>query len=102
MPRAIGPRHPNGQHTLHQPRARAVNLAALTGGMQPAFYLADRSAVADAFALMREHGDQAAGEARLKAHASRGIGNHIHFCRWRQVARLIALLDGGAGGATLH
>lgn len=47
--------------------------------------------VSEAETLIANHGIMAAEEARQRARASRDIGNHIDFCRWRQIERYIAL-----------
>jgi hypothetical protein len=56
----------------------------------------------DAAALIDAFGADAAGEAKARAAASRRVGNHIHFCRWREVERLIAALRAPAATGTLH
>lgn len=65
-------------------------------------YLADRDAVHDAAELIARHGDRAAGEAVRRADRSRDLGNARHFCRWRQIARLIELLARGEPAGTIH
>ena len=65
-------------------------------------YLPDRSAVADADELMRSFGDFAGGEAARRASQSRSVGNVVHYCRWRQIERMIARLAAGRGTASLH
>ena len=65
-------------------------------------YLADRGAVADAASLIAAHGPGAAFEAAVRANRSRSLGNHIHFCRWRQIERLVALLATNAACGTVH
>lgn len=66
-------------------------------------YLADRQDVADAAALIARHGTAAAArEAAARAGRSRDLGNHIHFCRWRQIGRLIAWLDETPAERTVH
>jgi hypothetical protein len=70
--------------------------------MSPMPYLHDRSTVADAEGLIREHGCGAAAQAAKRAHRSRGLGNHIHFCRWRQVARLINFLSEQRVSGSIH
>jgi hypothetical protein len=58
------------------------------------------AAYAEAAALIERFGDYAASEAALRADRSRDLGNVVHFCRWREVARLIDLLrDQGVIGA---
>ena len=55
-------------------------------------YLTDASEVALATELMTLYGDAAFDEAASRADHSRNIGNHLHFCRWRQIGRLIDLM----------
>lgn len=70
--------------------------------MPPAPYLQDRSFVSDAVALMRDHGADASAQAAKRASRSRGLGNHVHFCRWRQVGRLIDLMSDDRARGTIH
>ena len=65
-------------------------------------YLPDRSAASDAADLMTRFGDYAASEAAARADRSRELGNVIHFCRWRQIERMILLLSAGRGVHTIH
>ena len=65
-------------------------------------YLPDRSAATDAADLMTHYGDYAASEAAARADRSRELGNVIHFCRWRQIERLILLLEEGGRAQTIH
>lgn len=65
-------------------------------------YLAARGDVDDASALIAAFGDDAALEAAARADRSRDIGNHLHFCRWRQIERLVALLHGDRAVGTVH
>lgn len=55
-------------------------------------YLADRRSVTDAEDLIARFGAAAEHEAASRASRSRTVGNHIHYCRWRQIERLIVLL----------
>lgn len=48
--------------------------------------------VATASEMIETFGESAGGEAAARAGRSRDLGNHIHFCRWRQIERLIGLL----------
>ena len=57
-----------------------------------AMYLADPRQVAEAAELIASFGESAGLEAAIRAGRSRDIGNHLHFCRWRQTERLIDLL----------
>ncbi len=65
-------------------------------------YLADAREVADAADLIATFGETAGEEAAARADRSRDIGNHIHFCRWRQIERLIVLLSADHAIGTVH
>jgi len=65
-------------------------------------YLADRAEVADATALISQFGDDAGFQAASRADKSRDIGNYLHFCRWRQIERLIVLLSIDRAVGTVH
>ena len=65
-------------------------------------YLADPAQVADAADLMATFGDDAGFEAAARADRSRDLGNTIHFCRWRQIERLIVLMSVGRAVGTVH
>lgn len=68
----------------------------------PPPYLADRTQLTAATELIVRYGVHAAAEAASRADASRDVGNHIHFCRWRQVERLIDLMAAGRAVGTVH
>ncbi|MES2754154.1 MAG: hypothetical protein V4659_05770 [Pseudomonadota bacterium] len=65
-------------------------------------YLADRGEVARATALIAEFGGDAGNEAAERADRSRAVGNHLHYCRWRQVERLVDLFAAGRAVGTVH
>lgn len=65
-------------------------------------YLADVREVADAADLIRAFGDDAGSEAAARADRSRDLGNHVHFCRWRQIERLVLLLSIPRAVGTVH
>ena len=65
-------------------------------------YLSDRAQVAAANDLIVKFGVHAGDEAELRAARSRDVGNHIHFCRWRQIGRLIDLIATGRATGTIH
>lgn len=56
-------------------------------------FLADRQSAHDATALITTFGDAAGSEAAARADAYRDVGNVKHFCRWRQIERLIVALQ---------
>jgi hypothetical protein len=56
-------------------------------------FVADRASALDAARLIAELGDEAAAAvAAGHAEVSRDRGNVIHFCRWRQIERLIVTM----------
>ena len=65
-------------------------------------YLADRAELTDATDLITMFGDDAGLEAAARADRSRDRGNYLHFCRWRQIERLIVLLSVGRAVGTVH
>jgi hypothetical protein len=65
-------------------------------------YLADGSAAADAAELIQRYGVHAASEADCRAKRSRNLGNVIHYCRWRQIERMIAAMGATTAGGTIH
>ena len=65
-------------------------------------YLADRAEVSAATDLIAQFGDDAGFQAAARADESRDIGNHVHFCRWRQIERLIVLMSIDRAVGTVH
>ncbi|HEY0412516.1 MAG TPA: hypothetical protein VGD66_05190 [Allosphingosinicella sp.] len=65
-------------------------------------HFAGRDALADAGELIESFGDYAASEAVRRASRSRELGNVIHFCRWRQVERMIVMLRDDAVTGAVH
>jgi hypothetical protein len=65
-------------------------------------YVASRDDVTDALALIAVFGDAAGFEALARADRSRDLGNAIHFCRWRQIERLIGLLGTESAHGAVH
>ena len=65
-------------------------------------YLGDAREVADADELIRSFGQDAGSEAAARADRSRDLGNHIHFCRWRQIERLVLLMSIPRAVGTVH
>lgn len=65
-------------------------------------YLDDRTSVEDAAELIRQFGINAGYEAAARADHSRDLGNHVHFCRWRQIERLIVLMSVEQPIGTIH
>ena len=65
-------------------------------------YVAGRAARADAYLLLGALGDAAVDEAATRADRSRDIGNHLHFCHWRQIERLLGWLSSEHAIGTIH
>ena len=65
-------------------------------------YLGDAREVADANDLIRTFGEDAGSQAAARADKSRDLGNHIHFCRWRQIERLVVLMSVPRAVGTIH
>ena len=68
----------------------------------PQPYLADTRPLDDAALLLARFGEAAADEAAARAVRARALGNHLHFCRWRQVGRLLAVLGTERAMGVLH
>ena len=65
-------------------------------------FLSDRDSFNDATALIDQFGEHAGFEAAARADKYRTLGNHIFFCRWRQIERLIVLMSITAAIGTVH
>jgi hypothetical protein len=65
-------------------------------------YTAGRGAFAEAAELLARFGEHAVSEARQRAGRSRDVGNVVHFCRWREVERMIFTLGQRAAAGPLH
>ena len=65
-------------------------------------YLANRKTFEDAAELIALFGADAGYEAAARADRSLDLGNHIHFCHWRQIERLIVLLGHDQPLGTIH
>lgn len=62
----------------------------------------DQRSVSDADQLIAAFGPLACAEAAARADRSRDVGNHLRFCHWRQVERLIELLSIPGAVGTVH
>ena len=65
-------------------------------------HVPDRQALADATDLMAMYGEHACYEAAARAESSRNVGNVVHYCRWRQIERTIAMLSTEDVVGTIH
>jgi len=52
--------------------------------------------------LISNYGEEAGLEAANRADESRSLGNHLHYCKWRQVERLCILLSIDQTIGTVH
>ena len=62
----------------------------------------DSTHYSDAELLISNYGDEAGLEAANRADKSRSLGNHLHYCKWRQVERLCILLSIDQTIGTVH
>jgi hypothetical protein len=60
------------------------------------------AAFTEAARLIERFGDYAGSEAALRADKSRDLGNFVHFCRWREVARMIELIRDDSVTGPVH
>jgi hypothetical protein len=60
------------------------------------------AAYTEAAQLIERFGDHAGSEAALRAGRSRDVGNFVHFCRWREVGRMIEVLRDEAVTGPVH
>ncbi len=65
-------------------------------------YLGGRKGFEDAAQLIELFGPNAGYEASMRADRSRDVGNHVHFCHWRQIERLIVLMSIEQATGTVH
>jgi hypothetical protein len=81
---------------------RPAGKSTFGGKLSRHVHLADRAALADAADLIARFGAYAGSEAALRAGRSRDLGNVVHFCRWRQVERMIEMLREEQASGPLH
>jgi hypothetical protein len=65
-------------------------------------HIAGRGTFAEAADLLSHFGDHAVSEARRRAGRSRDLGNVVHYCRWREVERMIFTLSQEAASGLIH
>jgi hypothetical protein len=63
---------------------------------------ADARIAGAATELLSQFGSDAASIAEDRARHSRTLGNAWHFCHWRQVGRLVALLASDRVVGSIH
>lgn len=62
----------------------------------------DSTNFSDAEQLILNFGAEAGLEASIRADKSRALGNHLHYCKWRQVERICVLLSIAHPIGTVH
>ena len=72
------------------------------GTLHHSVHISGHGAFAEASELIAAFGDLAGREAQARASRSRDLGNVIHFCRWREVGRMIATLGDSKPTAIVH
>lgn len=65
-------------------------------------YIPDRQTYEEACQLLSNFGESAGVEASERAEAARALGNHVHFCHWRQIERLLVIMNLDQCIGTLH
>ncbi len=85
-----------GSGTIHELRDAMLDTVMLPP------YIADLSDLAKADELMADYGPAAAEEAAARANQARDRENVVQFCRWRQLARLVTLLEQPDAWGTIH
>ena len=70
--------------------------------MEELFYIADRSSVDRATALLGELGVMAIDEAAARSQRYRELGNAVRFCEWRQIERFLTVLTQELPVGTVH
>jgi hypothetical protein len=65
-------------------------------------FIHGRHALTDASDLIERYGEAAELEAAARARRSRGDGNVVRFCHWRQIERVIAALSNADVRGTIH
>ena len=90
------------RHFSTAPRYRSAHTTKTGGLLSQHVHVPDRSALAEAAELIDRFGDYATSEAKLRADRSRDLGNLLHFCRWRQIERTIAMLRDSSVSGAIH
>lgn len=62
----------------------------------------DSTSYSEAEQLIINFGEEAGLEAANRADKSRALGNHLHYCKWRQIERLCVLLSIDQTLGTVH
>jgi hypothetical protein len=65
-------------------------------------FLTAGAAFSEASELLDHYGELAVAEAAQRASRSRELGNVVHFCRWREVIRMIDMLSDEQVEGAIH
>lgn len=65
-------------------------------------YIPNRQTYDEACQMLEYFGDAAGVEAQERAETARSVGNHIHFCHYRQIERLLVIMNMDFCIGTLH
>ena len=65
-------------------------------------YISSRAAYNEACQLLSAYGDMAGDHAIKRAEQARSVGNHVHFCHWRQIERLLVIMAIDRSIGTIH
>ncbi len=91
------------QSKSSDPKAPVSAMGAKTGNLiNPMPVFTDRMAYDEADNMLTILGQSAALHAADNADDARERGNHIRFCHWRQVERLIVMLSVQKSFGTIH
>ena len=66
------------------------------------FWISGRKALDDASALMDAHGGEATDVAARRARESRSKDNIVRYCHWRQIERVITVLESPDRRGMIH
>jgi hypothetical protein len=65
-------------------------------------FIPGRPALEDAAELIERFGADAGLEAAVRAEQSRDLGNVLRFCHWRQIERVIVVLESDNVIGSIH
>jgi hypothetical protein len=102
FPGLRGVEHPRPRFGKRSAAKARIQRAVSGKALQTYVHLPDRSAAAEAAELIARFGMHAASEAAARAERSADLGNVIHFCRWRQIERMILFLASDRSAHTIH
>ncbi|WOE76064.1 hypothetical protein [Alterisphingorhabdus coralli] len=88
-------------HQINSPACPLPHNARFGGGVTVTVSTS-RSACDEAMNMIDLLGDAAAEQAERNANNARNKGNHIHFCHWRDVRRMVAQLQCGCVSGAIN